>query len=133
MRDGDLKYGAPDITLGIVDVRDVGKAHLNAALSPELSGRQILNSDSVSFLELGQILIEAFGNFYPFPKIKAPKFSFWLLAPFFGVKRSFVSNNVGHVVFFDNSKSIRDLNIDYTPVNKSAIDFFQQFIDEKII
>ena len=117
--DGDLKYGAPDITQGMVDVRDDGKAHLNAALSPELSGRQIL--------------IEAFGNFYPFPKMKAPKFSFWLLAPFFGVKRSFVSNNVGHVVFFDNSKSIRDLNIDYTPVNKSAIDFFQQFIDEKII
>ena len=32
-----------------------------------------------------------------------------------------------------NSKSIKDLNIDYTPVNKSAVDFFQQFIDEKII
>ena len=133
MGDGDLKYGAPDITLGMVDVRDVGKAHLNAALSPELSGRYILNSDSVSFLELGQILIKAFGESYPFPKMKAPKFLFWLLAPFFGVKRSFVSNNVGHVVFFDNSKSIKDLNINYTPVNKSAVDFFQQFIDEKII
>ncbi len=133
MGDGDLKYGAPDITLGMVDVRDVGKAHLNAALNPKLSGRYILNSESVSFLKLGQILIEAFGNSYPFPKMKAPKFLFWLLAPFFGVKRSFVSNNVGHVVFFDNSKSIKDLKIDYTPVNKSAVDFFQQFIDEKII
>ena len=133
MRDGDLKYGAPDITLGIVDVRDVGKAHLNAALSPELSGRYILNSESVSFLELGKILIEAFGDSYPFPKMRAPKFLFWLLAPFFGVKRSFVSNNVGHVVFFNNSKSIKDLDIVYAPVKKSALDFFQQFIDEKII
>ena len=31
------------------------------------------------------------------------------------------------------SLSIKDLKIDYTPVNKSAVDFFQQFIDEKII
>ena len=52
------------------------------SLNTELSGRYILNSDSVSFLELGQILIEAFGNSYPFPKMKAPKFLFWLLAPF---------------------------------------------------
>ena len=65
--------------------------------------------------------------------MKAPKFLFWLLAPLFGVKRSFVSNNVGHVVFFDNSKGIKDLDIVYTPINKSAVDFFQQFIDEKII
>ena len=48
MGDGDLKYGAPDITLGMVDVRDVGKAHLNAALNTKLSGRYILNSDSAS-------------------------------------------------------------------------------------
>ena len=96
---GDLKYGAPDLTLGMVDVRDVGKAHLLAALSRNVRGRYILSSESISFLELGEILKDSFRNTYPFPKRKAPKLLFWILAPFFGVKRNFVSNNVGYAYF----------------------------------
>ena len=112
-----------------VDVRDVGKAHLNAALNIKSNGRYILSSESVSFLELGKILSDSFGNVYPFPKREAPKFLFWLLAPFFGVKRNFVSNNAGYAVYFNNSKSISELNINYRPVKVSAIDFFQQLIE----
>ena len=85
---GDLKYGAPDLTLGMVDVRDVGKAHLLAALSRSASGRYILSSESISFLKLGEILKDSFGNTYPFPKRKAPKFYFGFLHHFFGVKET---------------------------------------------
>ena len=129
MGNGDLRFGAPDLRIGMVDVRDVGKAHLNAALNIKSNGRYILSSESVSFLELGKILSDSFGNVYPFPKREAPKFLFWLLAPFFGVKRNFVSNNAGYAVYFNNSKSISELNINYRPVKVSAIDFFQQLIE----
>ena len=129
---GDLKYGAPDLTLGMVDVRDVGKAHVQAALNSSASGRYILSSESISFLELGEILKDSFGNIYPFPKRKAPKFLFWILAPFFGVKRNFVSNNVGYSVFFNNEKSKKDLSIDYIPIKKSAPEFFQQLVEKKL-
>ena len=129
---GDLKYGAPDLTLGMVDVRDVGKAHIQAALNSSASGRYILSSESISFLELGEILKDSFGNIYPFPKRKAPKFLFWILAPFFGVKRNFVSNNVGYSVFFNNEKSKKDLSIDYIPIKKSAPEFFQQLVEKKL-
>ena len=129
---GDLKYGAPDLTLGMVDVRDVGKTHLLAALSRNVSGRYILSSQSLSFLELGEILKDSFGHTYPFPKRKAPKLLFWLLAPFFGVKRNFVSNNVGYAVFFNNEKSKEDLGIDYMPIKKSAPEFFEQLVEKKL-
>ena len=129
---GDLKYGAPDLTLGMVDVRDVGEAHLMAALNSNVSGRYILSSESLSFLELGEILKDSFGHTYPFPKRRAPKLLFWILAPFFGVKRNFVSNNVGYAVFFNNEKSKEDLGIDYMPIKKSAPEFFEQLVEKKL-
>ena len=55
------------------------------------------------------------------------------MAPLLGAKRSFVSRNIGYEVFFDNSRSKEDLSIDYTPIKKSVIDFFQQFINENLI
>ena len=108
IRQWRLKVWSSDLTLGMVDVRDVGKAHLQAAINSSASGRYILSSESISFLKLGEILKDSFGNTYPFPKRKAPKFLFWILAPFFGVKRNFVSNNVGYGVFFNNEKSRED-------------------------
>jgi len=130
---GDLKFGAPDIKLGMVDVRDVALAHYNAGLYSNASGRYILSSESIDFLRISKYLREKFREDYPFPKKNAPKFIIWLMAPLLGAKRSFVSRNIGYEVFFDNSKSKKDLSIDYTPIKKSVIDFFQQFIDAKLV
>ena len=130
---GDLKFGAPDIKLGMVDVRDVALAHYNAGLYSNASGRYILSSESIDFLRISKYLREKFREDYPFPKKNAPKFIIWLMAPLLGAKRSFVSRNIGYEVFFDNSRSKKDLSIDYTPIKKSVIDFFQQFIDAKLV
>jgi dihydroflavonol-4-reductase len=133
MGNGDLKSGVPDIKLGIVDVRNVGEAHLNAGYNPDASGRYIISSDSMDFLTIGKHLLEEFGNKYPIPKRVAPKFLVWLIAPMIGIKRNFVSRNVGYAVHFNNTKSKKELAIDYIPVKDTVIDFFQQFIDEKLI
>ena len=50
-----------------------------------------------------------------------------------GIKRNFVSRNVGYAVHFNNAKSKKELEIDYIPVEDTVVDFFQQFIDEKLI
>ena len=133
MGNGDLKSGVPDIKLGIVDVRNVGEAHLNAGYNPSANGRYIISSDSMDFLTIGKYLLEKFGNKYPIPTRVAPKFLVWLIAPMIGIKRNFVSRNVGYAVHFNNTKSKKELAIDYIPVKDTVIDFFQQFIDEKLI
>ncbi len=53
----------------------------------------------------------------------------WLLAPMAGVKRKMVRKNVGYHWLVDNSKSIRELGINYRPVEESITDYFQQMID----
>lgn len=133
MGNGDLKMGAPDITIGMVDVRDVGEAHFNAGLNPKANGRYILSSQSIDLLKIGEYLREKYGDRYPFPKRKAPKFLVWLIAPFLGIKRRFISRNVGYSVFFDNTRSKEDLSIIYKPIKTAVIDFFQQFIDEQLV
>ena len=87
----------------------------------------------MDFLTIGKHLLEEFGNKYPIPKRVAPKFLVWLIAPMIGIKRNFVSRNVGYAVHFNNTKSKKELAIDYIPVKDTVIDFFQQFIDEKLI
>ena len=133
MGNGDLKSGVPDIKLGIVDVRNVSEAHLNAGYNPDANGRYIISSDSMDFLTIGKYLLEKFGNKYPIPTRVAPKFLVWLIAPMIGIKRNFVSRNVGYAVHFNNTKSKKELAIDYISVKDTVIDFFQQFIDEKLI
>ena len=130
---GDMRWGTPDLTYAITDVRDVAMAHIKAAFDKKASGRYIISSGSINFLDIGKILIKNFGSDYPFPKFKAPKILFWLIAPLFGVKRNFVVRNVGYPLYFDNSKSKKELAMDYIPIEKTIIDFFQQFLDEKIM
>ncbi len=130
---GDLRIGAPDIIMAMVDVRDVGEAHINAGFNPQANGRYILSSESVDFLKIGEYLRKKYGDGYPFPSRRAPKFFIWLIAPFLGLKRSFVSRNIGYAVFFNNTRSKQDLSINYIPVRKSVVDFFQQFIDQKLV
>ena len=106
---------------------------MNAGYKPDASGRYIISSDSMDFLTIGKHLLEKFGNKYPIPRRVAPKFLVWLIAPMIGIKRNFVSRNVGYAVHFNNAKSKKELEIDYIPVEDTVVDFFQQFIDEKLI
>jgi len=133
MGNGDLKSGAPDVTMGMVDVRDVSKAHVIAGFSESAKGRHILSAETHTLLETGGFIKEKFGDKYPVPTRNAPKFLIWILAPFLGIKRNFVSKNIGYKIDFDNSKSIKELGIKYSPVKKAVVDFFQQFIDKGLV
>ena len=133
MGNGDLKMGVPDVNLAMVDVRDTARAHILAAFNDNARGRYIISENSYKLLDIGKYLRKIFGDKYPTPKFVAPKFIVWLFSPMLGVKRTFIRKNVGYDFYFDNQKSKDELGMEYTDVDKSASEFFQQFIDHNLI
>jgi len=129
--DGTSKMGAPEYNIGAVDVRDVAEAHLRVGYIEEASGRHIVSGRDSSFLELGQMLSNSFGDEYPFPKSNLPKFMVWLIGPMLNklLTREVVSKNVGHAWAADNSKSKEALGLVYSPQETALAEMFQQLID----
>ena len=131
--DGTLLFGAPDLAMGAVDVRDVADAHLRAGFTPEAHGRYIVNAQSLTLLEIGKILRHRFGKFYPFPRTTAPKAIVKVAAPLAGLTRQYVDRNVGYPLKFDNSRSRTELGVTYHPVEQTVTEHFQQMLDDGVV
>ena len=131
--DGTMRLGAPALELGVVDVRDVAQAHINAGYFPSTSGRHICVSRSATMLEMGRALADTFGRRYPFPKRELPTFMVWLLAPTAGLTRKYVAGNMGHPLKFDNGRARKNLGIEFRPIEDTVVDHFQQLIDDGVV
>ncbi len=118
---------------GIVDVRDIAKAHIKAGYTAGAKGRFIVCNESATFLEMGNILRDQFGDKYQFPKRKAPKAMMWLMAPLVGISRKFVAKNVGIPLKIDNSKSKKELGMGYIPLKQTLTEQFQQLVDDGLV
>lgn len=129
--DGTMKMGVPNIALGCVDVRDVAEAHYQAGFTPTANGRNIISSESQTFLGLAQLLQEKFSN-YPLPQKNLPKWLVWLMAPLSGIPRNFVSNNADYPWKADNSKGIKELGMKYRPIKDTMNEFFGQLVDNGV-
>ncbi|WP_417424910.1 NAD-dependent epimerase/dehydratase family protein [Hoeflea sp.] len=129
--DGTLKAGAPPLEIGMVDVRDVAEAHMRAGFVDQAEGRFITSAETVSFLGFGEMLRAHFGPQWPFPKRELPKWLLWLVGPFISksLSRGMIARNMGNPWKADNSKSRRELGLEYGPVSQAGIDMFQQMID----
>lgn len=132
---GSMKAGAPKTGMGAVDVRDVALAHFNAGFTPEASGRYIVSGHNSSILEMAATLLPSYGDKYPIPKKAMPKWLIWLVGPSINkaITRKFVSRNMGLPFIADNSKSKKELNINYRPLKDSMNEMFQQLIESKTI
>jgi len=128
MGSGKARFGLPKLYFGVVDVRDVAQAHLNAAFMEGVKGRHILSSKVLSLFDISQILKESFPD-YPLPSKPLPYWMVWLVGPTQGYSRKFVKNNVGIPIKLDNSKSIKSLGIKYRNIEDSICEQFQQLID----
>jgi nucleoside-diphosphate-sugar epimerase len=129
--DGSMKTGTPRLSIGVVDVRDLAEAHFKAAFTSSANGRYIVSGHNTDFPGLAEALIEKFGDDYPIPRKVLPKWLVWLVGPIVnkGMTRKMIALNINLPWKADNSKSIKDLNIQYRPLNESMVDFFQQLID----
>ena len=131
MGDGTMKLGAPRWAIGVVDVREVATAHVVAAFKPAAKGRHILSAHNTDFLELGLSLFDRYGLQYPTPRRPFAKWFLWMFGPFINksMTRKAISRNVNVPWKADNSKSIRELGIEYRPMEESTNEMFQQLID----
>jgi nucleoside-diphosphate-sugar epimerase len=127
MANGGYRSGVPDMWFGIVDVRDAARAHVIAA-ERDVSGRFIISGRDASLVEVAAILRRKFGEGYPLPRGAAPKPILWLIAPRLGFTRRYIARNVGFPVRLDNSRSMRELGMTYTPLEQTVADHFQQMI-----
>lgn len=130
---GMTRFGVPQMWNGLVDVRDVADAHLKAAFVPKAHGRYIICAESLSLLEMGQVLTQHFGKKYPFPKIETPKFLVKAIGPLLGHSRKYIALNVGYPIYFNAEKSKQELGMQYRDVKMSLVEHFQQLIDDGIV
>ncbi|MFE3639225.1 NAD-dependent epimerase/dehydratase family protein [Streptomyces sp. NPDC059168] len=128
--DGTLRRGAPRAGIGVVDVRDLARAHIAAGYLPDARGRHILSGHDTDVLELAQVLLPRFGDRFPIPRRALPKPLVWLAAPSAGLTRAFVSRNVGVEWHADNGKSRRELGMAYRPLQDSMEDMFEQLVEK---
>lgn len=130
---GMTLLGVPPMWNGVVDVQDVAEAHIRAAFNPEAHGRYIICSETLSLLEMGKILREAFGPKFPFPRNQLPKTAFKIFGPLAGFSRKFVELNMGYPIFFNAQKSKDELGLEYRPVKESLVEHFQQLLDDGVV
>lgn len=128
--DGTMRFGAPKLGLGVVDVRDLAEAHVAAGFRAEAEGRHIVSGHNTNILELGKTLIDRYGARYPVPRTSAPKWAVWLAGPLLaGISRRFVARNVDVKWRADNTKSKRALGATYRPMKTSMEEMFAQMIE----
>ncbi len=133
--DGTFKRGAPQLGIGLVDVRDVAEAHFRAGFTPEAKGRYITSGHNTNVFEMTQTLASKYGSKYPIPKSIAPKWLLMLVGPFLNksLTRDFIKKNVGVTFRADNCKIKSDLKMQFRPIRETMEDAFQSIIDAKLI
>ncbi|MGM0646854.1 MAG: SDR family oxidoreductase [Bacteroidota bacterium] len=130
---GTYKAGVPDLYFGVVDVRDVAKAHVKAALTPGITGRHILVGETKSTLEMAQTLHKHYAKKYPVPKKKIPKALLYLAGPFAGFSWKFIHRNIGIPIYFDHTRAKKHLGIEFTTAEQSIKEQAEQIIQDKLI
>jgi nucleoside-diphosphate-sugar epimerase len=123
---GKYFSGVPVLNFGLVDVRDVAKAHILALENESANGRYIICERSASIMEISAIVKKYFPGKFRLPLMESPKFMLYLIGWAFGLTRKFISRNVGFPLAFDNRRSIQELGIVYTPIETSIRDMVEQ-------
>jgi nucleoside-diphosphate-sugar epimerase len=119
----------PRLYFGVVDVRDVARAHRLALELPGASGRYILHNRGLWIREMAQLIAPRFPG-YAVPTWPLPDIAVYAAALF--DKRlsiAFLRQQLGRSVVLDNSRSRRELGLEYRPMEETLVDTCQSFID----
>ncbi|MFT5513256.1 MAG: nucleoside-diphosphate-sugar epimerase [Bacteroidia bacterium] len=132
---GDMRFGAPKMGVGVVDVRDLAEAHFRAGFTPEAQGRYITSAHNSDLLEMGTVLQSKYGDKYPLPKKALPKWLVMLVGPLTNKLFTwrFIRNNVNVPWRADNSKIKKELGMSFRPLKETMEDSFQSLIDSGVI
>lgn len=135
MGDGSFKRGAPNLGMGLVDVRDVATAHYLAGFKESASGRYITSAHNSSFLEMAQVLHKKYGDHYPIPNNSVPKWLLMLLGPMMNklLTRRYIRNNINHSFVADNSKIQNELGLSFRSLEETLYDSFDVLIESGVL
>ncbi|EQB51727.1 NAD dependent epimerase/dehydratase [Colletotrichum gloeosporioides Cg-14] len=122
---GKLFFGVPNLNFATVDVREVVTAHIKIASTPTASGRYIVASrDMTNFLEISK-LFRSLSKSMLIPDHLLPDFLVRVIGPLFGLTRKWISRNLGTKFAVDNSRSIKELGIEYRPLETTLREHYQ--------
>lgn len=123
---GTFKQGVPKVDFGIVDVRNIAEAHIEAAFRPDAEGRHIMVGTHSSLKGIAQEIEKAYPKKYKLPKSTINRLMSYMVGPMFGLSWKYISRNVGKPLKFDNSKSVSKLGIDYIPFDQTVREQVEQ-------
>ncbi len=119
----------PQISLSLVDVRDVALAHALALEKPEAKGRYILHNEALWMQEAAKLIAPHFPE-YRVPTGKLPNLVMYASSLFDKrITFGWVRRNLGVRQAIDNSKAIRELGLSYRPMEQTLIDTCRSFIE----
>lgn len=113
--------GIPPITVPMVDVRDVARAHYEAMVSPVAAGQRYLlcQKTSTPYTQVGQILRDA--GYSKVPKRVLPKLLIRTMAPLSREVRA-MKAFLGRQLIPDVSQTVKDLNWDPRSLESMVLD-----------
>jgi len=131
---GSFKTGVPNLSLGVVDVRDAASMHITAALKPSATGRYIAVAKTLTLLEISQLITLNKHNIKnKLPRKELPKWLIYLIAPLIGMQRKYVSNNVNYAITFDNSRSKSEFAMQYMSPKNTLNEHIDQLVKNGLI
>jgi len=118
----------------MVDVREVSKAHLEAAFRPKASGRYLVaHENAMNHYIITQILQQKYPQLFTTKKKKpsSPRFAAFQN----GWKRKWVKRHMlsSFSLHINNSRSIQDLGIQYRPIEETLCDTMEQIITDGLL
>ena len=131
--DGKFRSGILDMHMGFVDVRDVARAHLLAALRECASGRHLLVAETLSYLAFADRIRSRFGNRCPLPKKNVPRILAYLIGPLVGISWKMINMGWGIPFAYDNTYAQQDLGITFRPIEETAADHAAQLKDDNLL
>ena len=130
---GQSRWGVPDIYLGLVDVREVARAHVLAAFQTEASGRYPLCSEVLGILEMAALIRTEYGKKYPLPKRTLPRWIIYLFARRFGYSAPYIKRNLGFPIRINTLRSTDELGVVYRSVVETLTDQMRAFEEKGML
>jgi len=131
----DGKFPAvPELCFGMVDVRDVAKAHVTAMEHDAANGkRYLLSAGTMKMIDMAKTLKKAFPDkSRKLPKFQSPAFIVRLIALFDKSVKGILPE-VGRMYQVDGNRARQELDIDFTTGEDALIALGKSLIEKKMI
>ncbi len=120
MYEGSDRYGIPNYSYSVVDVRDLAAAHVAAGEMAKANGRYIVShASSTSMLAMAELVRPFHKQAKLLPTRAMPKLLVYLAAPFLNVSKRWADGNLGIDFNLDNRRSREELGIVYRPLEET--------------